>query len=109
MANSFLNLEKKLNDEFNKVIHIYVKQRGNRFRDTIISGLSFETKEEAKLFLTTIKKKFGINGSIKMMYDIDEKNDVFVFTGDYSEKIKAYLIANHGKVEELITIHGTAD
>ena len=109
MANSFLNLEKKLNYDFNNVIHIYVKQRGNRFRDTIISGLIFPTKEEAKIFLTTIKKKFGINGSIKMMEDIDDKNEVFIFTGDYSEKIKEYLITNHGKVEDLITIHGTAD
>ena len=40
------------------------------------------------------------------MEDYDEKNDVFLFTGEYSEKIKDYLVKNCNKNEDFIKFHG---
>ena len=49
--------------------------------------------------METIKKKFGVNGSIKKMEDIDPVNDVFQFTGDHGIKIKDVLIKDYSKKE----------
>ena len=57
-------------------------------------------------YLKTIKKKLGIGGCLKKMEDYDEKNDVFLFTGEYSEKIKDYLVKNCNKNEDFIKFHG---
>ena len=106
MTIKFLNLEKQLNDSLNTEINIYIRQRGSRSRDTIIENLIFPTKEESKTFLTIVKKKFGINGSLKIIEEINEENEVFIFTGNYSEKIKSLLISSYGKKDEQINIHG---
>jgi translation initiation factor SUI1 len=87
-------------------IHIYVQQRGTKKADTLIKGLFFNESHESKAFLSIIKKKFGINGCIKKLEEIDPVNDIFQFSGDYSEKIKDVLIKNYSKREENIRLHG---
>jgi translation initiation factor 1 (eIF-1/SUI1) len=87
-------------------IHIYVQQRGTKKADTLIKGLFFHEQQESKNFLSHIKKKFGINGCIKKIEELDPVNDIFQFSGDYSEKIRDVLIKNYSKNEENIRLHG---
>lgn len=72
-------------------IHMYKQARG-RNTDSVIVGLKFNTKDNAKIFLSSIKKKFGINGCQKTMEDMDKENPVFVFTGDFRDKITKILV-----------------
>lgn len=72
-------------------IHMYKQARG-RNTDTVIVGLIFKSKDNAKTFVSSIKKKFGINGCQKMMEDMDKENSVFVFTGDFRDKITKILV-----------------
>ena len=89
----------------NKEIHMYKQARGRR-SNTIISGLEFETKDEAKTFILTIKKKFGIGGCHKMMEDMDKDKPVFVFTGDLRDKIIKILVENYKYDSKIIKKHG---
>jgi hypothetical protein len=72
-------------------IHMYKQARG-RNTDSVIVGLIFKSKDNVKTFVSSIKKKFGINGCQKMMEDMDKDNPVFVFTGDFRDKITKILI-----------------
>ena len=96
----------KIDSNFSSDIHIYVQQRGTKKADTLIKGLFFSELQESKAFLSSIKKKFGINGCIKKIEELDPINDIFQFSGDYSEKIKDVLIKNYSKNEEDIKLHG---
>jgi translation initiation factor 1 (eIF-1/SUI1) len=100
------NNSNKIDSDFNSDIHIYVQQRGTKKADTLIKGLFFSELQESKAFLSHIKKKFGINGCIKKMEELDPVKDIFQFSGDYSEKIKDVLIKNYSKNEEDIKLHG---
>ena len=102
---NFYNPENDLITKFNKDIHIHKNMRGTKKCTTIISGLYF-SKEETKDFLSKIKKKFGIGGCEKMVEEVDTKNSVLVFMGDYREKIKNLLIEEYNKEDESIFIHG---
>jgi hypothetical protein len=75
-------------------IHMYKQARG-RNTDTVIVGLLFNNKDNSKTFVSFIKKKFGINGCQKMMDDMDKENPVFVFTGDFRDKIIKILVENY--------------
>jgi len=96
----------KIDSNFSTDIHIYVQQRGTKKADTFIKGLFFDDLQQSKAFLSHIKKKFGINGCIKKVEEIDIDNDIFQFSGNYSEKIKDILIKNYSKNEEDIRLHG---
>jgi hypothetical protein len=72
-------------------IHMYKQARG-RNTDSVIVGLVFKSKDIAKTFISSIKRKFGINGCQKTMEDMDKENPVFVFTGDFRDKITKILI-----------------
>ena len=92
-------------ESINKEIHMYKHARGRR-SDTIISGLDFETKDKVKIFISTIKKKFGIGGCQKMMEDMDKDKPVFVFTGDLRDKIIKILVEDYKFDSKLIKKHG---
>ena len=100
------NADTELNLQYDNEINIYTVLRGARKRQTIIQGLNFNNNDESKEFLKKKKKKLGIGGCLKKMEDYDEKNDVFLFTGEYSEKIKDYLVKNCNKNEDFIKFHG---
>jgi translation initiation factor 1 (eIF-1/SUI1) len=72
-------------------IHLYKQARG-RNTDTVIVGLKFNTKENSKTFVSSIKRKFGINGCQKIMEEMDKENPVYVFTGDLRDKIIKVLV-----------------
>lgn len=72
-------------------IHMYKQARG-RNTDTVIVGLKFNTKENSKTFVSSIKRKFGINGCQKIMEEMDKENPVYVFTGDLRDKIIKVLV-----------------
>jgi len=101
----FIN-SNKIDSDFSSDIHIYVQQRGTKKADTLIKGLFFNNLQESKAFLSHIKKKFGINGCIKKIEELDPVNDIFQFSGDYSGKIKDVLIMNYSKNEDDIKLHG---
>lgn len=82
------------------------KQARGRHCDTVISGLKFETKDMTKIFISSIKKKFGIGGCQKIMEDIDKTNQVFVFTGDLRDKIIKILVEDYKYDSKLIKKHG---
>jgi translation initiation factor 1 (eIF-1/SUI1) len=92
-------------NSINNEIHMYKQARGRR-SDTIISGLQFKTKDEAKAFILNIKKKFGIGGCQKMMEDMDKDFPVFVFTGDLRDKIIKILVESYKYDPKLIKKHG---
>jgi len=100
------NNSNQIDNNFSSDINIYVQQRGTKKADTLIKGLFFTELQESKNFLSHIKKKFGINGCIKKIEELDPVNDIFQFSGDYSEKIKDVLIINYSKREENIRLHG---
>ena len=100
------NKSNEIENNLSSDIHIFVQQRGTKKADTLIKGLFFNELQESKVFLSNIKKKFGINGCIKKIEELDPDNDIFQFTGDYSEKIKDILIKNYSKKEENIRLHG---
>ena len=75
-------------------IHMYKQARG-RNTDSVIVGLIFKSKDNAKTFITSIKRKFGISGCQKTMEDLDKENPVFVFTGDFRDKISKILVEEY--------------
>lgn len=89
--------DNKMNDDsiisYNE-IHMYKKARG-RNTDTEIVGLVFKSKENAKTFISSIKRKFGIGGCQKMIEELDKNNPVFVFTGDFRDKITKILVDDY--------------
>ena len=101
----FFNAEDELREEFDFKIHIHKQLRGRKCM-SIIQGLSFNSKEESKTFLSTITKKFGIGGCLKKLDNIDESNEVFVFTGDCREKLKELLVSDYSKTSDNIILHG---
>lgn len=105
MINDILNQEQPDTKTINAEIHMYKQARGRRC-DTVISGLEFETKDMAKTFISSIKKKFGIGGCQKTMEDIDKHNLVFVFTGDLRDKIIKILVEDYKYDFKLIKKHG---
>lgn len=100
------NKSNEIENNLSSDINIFVQQRGTKKANTLIKGLFFTDLQESKNFLSHIKKKFGINGCIKKIEEIDPVNDIFQFSGDYSEKIKDVLIKNYSKKEENIRLHG---
>ena len=100
------NNSNQIENNLSSDINIFVQQRGTKKANTLIKGLFFPELQESKTFLSNIKKKFGINGCIKKIEEIDPDNDIFQFSGDYSEKIKDVLIKNYSKNEENIRLHG---
>ena len=100
-----INEESYDTESINKEIHMYKHARGRR-SDTIISGLEFETKDKAKTFISSIKKKFGIGGCQKMIEDMDKDKPVFVFTGDLRDKIIKILVDDYKYDPKLIKKHG---
>ena len=105
-SNTFYNAETELNLNYDNEIIIHKQLRGSKKCDTIIQGLIFNTKEENKEFISKIKRKLGIGGCQKMIEDVDKKNLVFIFTGDYRDKIKDILIQEYGKIDEFIKYQG---
>jgi len=99
------NKENDIDMNFREDIHIHKHMRNARKCTTIISGLNLN-KDKTKEFLTKVKQKFGIGGCQKTIEEIDNNNLVFVFMGDYREKIKQFLIKEYGKDEDSIIIHG---
>lgn len=99
------NKENDIDMNFREDIHIHKHMRNARKCTTIINGLNLN-KEKTKEFLTKVKQKFGIGGCQKTIEEIDNNNLVFVFMGDYREKIKQFLIKEYGKDEDSIIIHG---
>jgi len=75
-------------------IHMYKQARG-RNTDTVIVGLKFNTKDNSKTFVSSIKRKFGINGCQKIMEEMDKENPVYVFTGDLRDKIIKVLVDDY--------------
>lgn len=109
MANNDFNIynaDTELNLQYDYEINIHSVLRGAKKHQTIVQGLKFNNAEESKEFLKTIKKKLGIGGCLKKMEDYDTKNEIFLFTGEYSEKIKDYLVNNCNKNEDFIKFHG---
>jgi translation initiation factor 1 (eIF-1/SUI1) len=88
-------------------IHIYKQSRGKGKKiDSIVVGLEFPNKDESKIFLSSVKKKFGAGGCQKEMAELSKDKLVFVFTGDLTDKLKILLVNNYGKNIDLIKIHG---
>lgn len=104
--NEFYNPETELDEKYSNEIHMHRINRGARKSDVIIQGLSFKTNEETKEFVTLVSKKFGISGCCKMLPDYDDKNKVFIFTGDKRDDIREILIKNYNRDDEFIKYHG---
>ena len=102
----FYNPETELDEKYSNEIHMHRINRGARKSDVIIQGLSFKTDDQTKEFVSLISKKFGINGSCKMMKKYDSKKKVFIFTGDKRDDIMNILIENYDKEKEFIKYHG---
>ena len=92
--------------DFGEDIHIHKYIRNAKKCTTIISGLEFKDPKDVKDFLTKVKVKFGIGGCQKTVEEISSKNLVYVFMGDYREKIKQFLVKEYNKDESCIKIHG---
>lgn len=94
------NIDTDNNNDVNKniisynEIHMYKQARGRK-SDSVIVGLKFNTKDNAKIFVSFIKQKIGISGCQKTMEDMDKVNPVFVFTGDSRDKIIKILIEKY--------------
>ena len=104
--NEFYNPEKELDNKYSNEIHMHRVNRGARKSDVIVQGLIFKSSEETKEFLSSVKTKHGINGCYKMLADYDNKNKVFIFTGDKRDEIKEILINNYNRDDEFIKYHG---
>lgn len=102
----FYNPETELDDKYSNEIHMHRVNRGARKHDIIIQGLVFNSNDETKDFISSIKKKFGINGCYKLIPDYDSKNNVFIFSGDKREEIKNILVETYKRDEEFIKYHG---
>jgi len=101
------NFEDDFNDNnFNDNIHIYKQIRNARKCQTIINGLTFKNPQDEKEFLSKVTKKFGIGGCKKKVEEINSHNLVYVFMGDYRDKIKQFLIKEYNKEDSCISIHG---
>ncbi len=92
-----------LND-YDNIIHLHTYKIKKK-NATIIDGLKFINVEEIKKFMTNVKKKLGIAGYEANIEQFNEKEKVFVFTGDNMVKIKNILINEYGKSDEHIIIH----
>jgi len=99
------SLNNNFNINFNDEIHIHKHMRNAKKCTTIISGLEFKDSKDEKEFLSKVKNKFGIGGCLKSVEEINDKNLVYIFMGDYREKIKQFLIKEYDKDESCIKIH----
>jgi translation initiation factor 1 (eIF-1/SUI1) len=104
--NTFYKPETELDEKYANEIHMHRINRGTRKSDVIIQGLSFKTNDETKEFVSLISKKFGISGCYKILPDYDDKNKVFIFSGDKRNDIREILIKNYNKDDEFIKYHG---
>jgi RNase H-fold protein (predicted Holliday junction resolvase) len=86
-------------------IHMYKQARG-RNTDTIIVGLKFNNEKNAKSFISSTKKRFGISGCQKMIESLDKENPVFVFTGDLRDKIINTLVDDYKCIRKAIKKFG---
>jgi len=100
------NNENNFDVDFGEDIHIHKYIRNAKKCTTIISGLEFKDPKDVKDFLSKVKIKFGIGGCQKTIEEISTKNLVYVFMGDYREKIKQFLVKEYNKDESCIKIHG---
>jgi len=105
-TDKFYNPESELNEKYSNEIHMHKVNRGTRKSDVIIQGLIFNTPDEIKSFIKTVSTSFGCGGCHKMLNDYDDKNKVFVFTGDKRDGIKEILINVYKKDDEFIKYHG---
>jgi translation initiation factor 1 (eIF-1/SUI1) len=80
--------------------------RGAKKCDTIIQGLIFSSNDVSKEFVSSISKKFGINGCCKKMEDYDKKNNVYIFTGDKRDEIADILVKTYDRDPDFIKYHG---
>ena len=103
---SFYNPETELDEKHSNEIHMHKIMRSVKKSTIIIQGLIFKTSEENKKFIKLISDKFGCNGCHKIMNEYDNKNKVFVFTGDKRDSIKEILINIYSKDDEFIKYHG---
>ena len=107
--NNLFNIDNDFKNELdnflNEKIHLHHKQRGRKCQ-TLIVGLIFNSKDDIKIFLSKVKKKFCVSGSHKKIIELDDKENVFEFAGDIRDNLKDYLIAEYNKNEENIVIHG---
>ncbi len=100
---TFVNPEQELKNELDTEIHIYKlmrKNKNNRF-DTIVKGLGITDLSRLKELLSKAKKKFGIGGSISK----EEDETVLVFSGDYVDEIKDFLVQELGRDPRYIITH----
>ena len=74
--------------------------------NTIVKGLTNLEKNKLKGLMSTIKRKLGIGGgALIKLEDIDPDNDVILFSGDFSEKIKAIIVKELQVQETKISIY----
>lgn len=102
----FMNGEQQLNNEIETEIHIrrvVRRNKANRF-DTVVIGLNSLGEERVNQILKDIKKKLGIGGCITTLKDFDEE-PIMLFSGDYTEKIKNFLMEKLGRSEEFFHTH----
>lgn len=112
--NEFYNPETELEDKYSNEIHLHRVSRGTRKCDIIIKGLIFKTKkdekgniiDESKEFIKLVTKKFGICGCYKIVEEYDEKNKVYVFSGDKRDDIVKILVEKYNRDAEFIIYHG---
>ena len=102
----FYNPENELNEKYSNTIHMHRVSRGTRKCDTIIQGLIFDSAEKSKEFISSVSKKFGINGCCKKMEDYDKKNNVYIFTGDKRDEITNILVETYKRDIDFIKYHG---
>ena len=98
----FYNPNSELDEGCFNEIHLHRVSRGTRKCDVIIQGLIFKKDDESKKLINLVSKKFGISGCFKMMQDYDNKNKVYVFTGDKRDEIVEILIEKYNRTYEHI-------
>jgi translation initiation factor 1 (eIF-1/SUI1) len=102
----FYNPETELENKYSNEIHIHRVSRNARKCTIIIQGLVFESTEKSKEFVSEVSKKYGIGGCHKMMEDYDEKNKVYVFSGNKIDEIVDVLVDKYNRDREFIKYHG---
>lgn len=84
---------KDLTFEEDEIITITIERRGRK-TNTYITGWNI-TKEDMKTHLKSLKKKFGCNGSVKIM-NINSVDTLCIhLQGEHTDKLQSYLEENN--------------
>jgi translation initiation factor 1 (eIF-1/SUI1) len=86
--------EEKIKEKYENLIYIHKRKRNGKKCITYLQNFHLDA-EKHKKFMTNTQRIFQSSGSYKMNPEIDEKECVYIFNGDFQDILKEILIIQY--------------